>query len=901
MAVLREGILEALGGDAQMEGRGAALVHVRGRFPQVGDQGAFQCRRLLEALARGTRHARVHERGQHRVVAGDAQPLQVVERTAHAFRAQPGDPHQLVGGDALVRVRVDQGLGDGQQAAAVVVRDGLPCQPIARLRHGIHPEGGGEHLHPVLLAAQKPRLLQPGDGGAHPGVVGRGIALERGVLVLAEDLAGGGDDLAGGAPLVAVARPRTRYRPRTRRAGGPAPRALLAVEAAQRLQDAVDLAPGEPGARRKAELPLHILRRVEQHAAGRGPIASGAARFLQVVLQGAGNVGVDHQPHVRLVDAHAEGVGGDDHPRAAIDEPLLDGLLDLRRQAGMEVVRGDLLVAEELGDVLASPAGRAVDDGAAGGVRRQVGRQDLMDVRELLARGRPHHDELQVGPAGAAVEDPEIDAEPVAEVGADVVLHVGLGGRGQAQHRHRRIPGPFADEARHVAVVGPEVVAPAREAMRLIQHPGADLALLQGAAHGQAAELLRRDDENARIAQTHPVQRILALGHGQQSVDGHAGADAPPFEARHLIRHERHQGRDHHGQGAGLVVAGQGRDLVAQRLAGARGQDAEHALPGHRRLDDGALHGPAVAVLRLRAEVAEAEPARELLARVVPLPAPGARGIVAGGIPQPAHQHAGFRKLVPHPGRHHRIAPGHRQPGQGVSERPAMPRRIAQDGAAMARTGRPREPLGNRRTRLGAGGPRRVPHGGEEGVEPRAARRRRGQPVPGRQQVRSLVAQRLQRLLLVAEDLQREPGVQLRVVHPPALELPVLVMLDQAVIGVAGKGEGVEPQRIHRRKPQEPEIGVRRGQMRQVEGDQVVAQQAVRADGERIQLRQRRAQRAVVKGEGLAGLRAHRSEGADAAVPAADFEIQREAAQRQASGVVHRRRSSPNVRDFNRG
>ena len=555
----------------------------------------------------------------------------------------------------------------------------------------------------------------------------------------------------------------------------------------------MDLAPGEPGARREAELTLHVLRGVEQHAAGRGPIASGPARFLQVVLQGAGNVGVDHQPHVRLVDAHAEGVGGGDHPRAALDEPLLDGLLDLRRQAGMEMVRGDVLVAEELGDVLAAPAGRAVDDGAAGGVRRQVGSQDPVDVRELLARGRPRHDELQVGPAGAAVEDPELDAEPVAEVGADVLLHVGLGGRGQAQHRHRRIPGPFLDEARHVPVVGPEVVAPAREAMRLVQHPGADLALLQGPAHGPAPKLLRRDDEDARVAQAHPVQRLLALGHGQQSVDGHAGADALAFEARHLIRHERHQGRDHHGQGAGLVIAGQGRDLVAQRLAGTRGQDAEHALPGHRRLDDGALHGPAVAVLRLRAEVGEAEPARELLARVVPFPAPGARGIVAGGIPQPAHQHARFRKLVPHPGRHHRVAPGHRQPGQGVGQRPAVPRRIGQDVAAMARTGRTRDPLVDRRARLGAGGPRRIPRCGEEGVEPRAAGRRRGQPVPGRQQVGGLVAQLLQLLLLIAEDLQREPGVQLRVVHPPALELPVLVMLDEVVIGIAGKGEGVEP------------------------------------------------------------------------------------------------------------
>ena len=114
VAGLLEGVLEALGGDAQMEGRGVALAHVRGRFLQSGDQGAFQRRRLLEALARGTHHPGVYERSEHGVVAGDAQPLQVVHGAAHAFRAQSGDHHQLVGGDAFVRVRVDQGLGDGQ-------------------------------------------------------------------------------------------------------------------------------------------------------------------------------------------------------------------------------------------------------------------------------------------------------------------------------------------------------------------------------------------------------------------------------------------------------------------------------------------------------------------------------------------------------------------------------------------------------------------------------------------------------------------------------------------------------------------------------------------------------------------------------------------------------------------
>ena len=59
-----------------------------------------------------------------------------------------------------------------------------------------------------------------------------------------------------------------------------------------------------------------------------------------------------------------------------------------------------------------------------------------------------------------------------------------------------------------------------------------------------------------------------------------------------------------------------------------------------------------------------------------------------------------------------------------------------------------------------------------------------------------------QRLLLVVEDFEREPGVQLGVVDAPPLELSVLIVLDQVVIWVAGKGKGIESEGIDRRQPQ---------------------------------------------------------------------------------------------------
>ena len=101
----------------------------------------------------------------------------------------------------------------------------------------------------------------------------------------------------------------------------------------------MDFLTREPGTGRHAKLALNVVLGVEQHAAGILTVASGAAGLLQVVLQGAGDVGVNDQPHVGFVDAHAEGVGGDDGPDVAPYEALLHVLFGFRRQSGVEMFR----------------------------------------------------------------------------------------------------------------------------------------------------------------------------------------------------------------------------------------------------------------------------------------------------------------------------------------------------------------------------------------------------------------------------------------------------------------------------------------------------------------------------------------------------------------------------------
>ena len=306
----------------------------------------------------------------------------------------------------------------------------------------------------------------------------------------------------------------------------------------------------------------------------------------------------------------------------------------------MEVLGRHLLQLQELRHLLAAPARRAIDDGTARGVRRQIGVQHLVDVGELLAARGGDYVEAEVGALGAAVEDRELDAEPVAEVADDVLAHVGLGGGGEAEQRRDRLfTGLLADEAAHVAVVGAEVVTPAREAVRLVQHPAADLALVERGPQGAAAELLRRDQEDARAAEADALQRFPSFGHGEHPVDGHAALDPMPLQPRHLVRHQRNEGRDHHRQRAGLVVAGDRGDLVAERLARAGGQDAERVPACHDLFDDGLLHGAPVVAGWLRAEIVDAgKPALQLLASVVPLPAPAAGRVGTGRVPEPAHE-----------------------------------------------------------------------------------------------------------------------------------------------------------------------------------------------------------------------------------------------------------------------
>jgi len=111
---------------------------------------------------------------------------------------------------------------------------------------------------------------------------------------------------------------------------------------------------------------------VEQQLTDGGlAIAAGAARFLIVGLHAAGDFIMNHESHVRAVDAHAEGVGGDRDVRLAGDENLLGAGAFLLAHAAMIGDAFDAPAGERFGHGIDFFPRRAIDDaGLVGGDHR---------------------------------------------------------------------------------------------------------------------------------------------------------------------------------------------------------------------------------------------------------------------------------------------------------------------------------------------------------------------------------------------------------------------------------------------------------------------------------------------------------------------------------------------------
>ena len=617
----------------------------------VGCMLAHQCDqfRLDPAQAVAARRRRIlagkEDHGDFLVVGEDAGVVELAQHLLHHCRIAAGRQHQLVGGDALVLAHLQE-RGE-QPEVEIRFGDAVAQQLLLRSFDPGDLQRAGKHARLVFHPPQQLRFLQPGDRHADLGVGVARSAVEAGVVgQFEQDFAGRGDHLAVAA--------------------------RLALDLAQGLEDRADVALRQARVAQQAELEVEVGLVPEQDAARQRLIASGATGFLQVVFERTGRVEVDHQAHVGLVDAHAEGVGRGDHAQLAADERLLHAALLVGVEPAVEMRCVDAGLAQEGGELLGRLLPCAEDDHAAGFAERIL--DQLQCPRELLLRGNRNHLVGEVVARYAAGEDFELDAESLAEMRDDVFDDVRLRRRSEGEHgRHLLVAA--TDEARDVEVVGPEVVSPLREAVRLVEHPGGDFAMPQRVGKRRAAELFGGDEDDAEVAQAQAVEHLLAFERCQESVEEAGAVHAALQQIVDLVLHQRLQGRDDDGERAGAVEARQRRQLVAQGLAAAGRQDRQRRPARVAVAHDRLLQGTPVAGRRLLPEVVDSRKVqRQLPAELVVLPAPGAIGVGAGRVAQLLQQLGGRREMDAHPGRQHRVAAGDAQPDEDVGERPGSSR-----------------------------------------------------------------------------------------------------------------------------------------------------------------------------------------------------------------------------------
>ena len=230
--------------------------------------------------------------------------------------------------------------------------------------------------------------------------------------------------------------------------------------------------------------------------------------------------------------------------------------------------------AQVVGDLLGGGDGEAVDDAGAGLLGQVVGEPG----QPLLGGRQPDDAELQRLTVEGAAQHQGLGPHLLGDVGGDP----GVGGGGRRQHRDagRQVVEQGADPA----VVGPEVVPPVGDAVRLVDHeqpagggqPGQHLV-----AEAGVVEPLRADQEDVDLAgRDRPVGLLPVLEVG--GVDRHR-ADAGPLGGGDLVAHQRQQRRDDHGRpGAGLAQQQRGHE-VDRRLAPAGALDDERPALGRPR------------------------------------------------------------------------------------------------------------------------------------------------------------------------------------------------------------------------------------------------------------------------------------------------------------------------------
>ena len=197
------------------------------------------------------------------------------------------------------------------------------------------------------------------------------------------------------------------------------------------------------------------------------------------------------------------------------------------------------------------------------------------EIRDLLAAaGFGLHRQTQVGPIEPVDEHRRRAAEQPCH---NIRARSGIGRRGEGDGLHAAEVGLHLAERR---IFGAKIVAPLRNAMRLVDRQKRNLGALEELDRLGSHQPFGRNIDETQFTARNSLEHRPVLGGVVRGIEGRRG-DAIAAQLRDLIAHQRNQRRHHDGQ----AVAEQRRKLVAQRLAAAGRHDRQHvaAVEGSRR------------------------------------------------------------------------------------------------------------------------------------------------------------------------------------------------------------------------------------------------------------------------------------------------------------------------------
>ena len=212
-----------------------------------------------------------------------------------------------------------------------------------------------------------------------------------------------------------------------------------------------------------------VLAAGQQDAVGVLDRAPGPTDLLVVGDGRARPLVVDDEAEIGLVEAHPERDRRDERLHLVGDQGVLERLALLGREVGVVGAGIDALRAQERGDALGVGDGQAVDDAAPRHEREVLGEPG--QALRLVRRGRSHRAAASAAPSG-----------PRRHRGA-LRRAARRRPRRPGRWRSRSWPGPGragrarCEDPADAPVVGPEVVAPVGDAVRLVDDEQADRAL----------------------------------------------------------------------------------------------------------------------------------------------------------------------------------------------------------------------------------------------------------------------------------------------------------------------------------------------------------------------------------------------------------------------------------------